>query len=260
MSTLSGFNGVIDLSHHQRAINWQTVRDAGIVAVIHKATEGATFRDPAYVERREAARAAGLLWGSYHYAGTAPVADQVANYLAHADPGAGDLVCLDYEPQPSGAIMAPSDLVDLAEAVHARLGGTPAGHEFTDMHDWGDMLVHAGFAEPVMDMERIVLTWGSPEAALAELRTLGRNLHPGRFPALRGRGWKKALIEALAGLAVPGEHDGRIALTFEVIYGHAFRPTARVSVANESAVSLSDMKAMLGRGRSGGAPGPGDTG
>ena len=47
------------------------------------------------------------------------------------------------------------------------------------MHDWGDMLVHAGFAEPVMDMERIVLTWATPEAALAELRTLGRNLHPG---------------------------------------------------------------------------------
>ena len=143
------------------------------------------------------------------------------------------------------------DTVRELRAVHARLGGQPAGHDFTDMHDWGDMLVHAGFAEPVMDMERIVLTWGSPEAALAELRTLGRNLHPARFPALRGRGWKAALMQALGGLAVPGEHDGRIALTFEVIYGHAFRPAARVSVASESAVSLRDMKAMLGRGRPG---------
>ena len=143
------------------------------------------------------------------------------------------------------------DTVRELRALHARLGGQPAGHEFTDMHDWGDMLVHAGFAEPVMDMERIVLTWGSPEAALAELRTLGRNLHPGRFPALRGRWWRGALMEALGDLAAPGEHDGRIALTFEVIYGHAFRPAARVSVANESTVSLRDMKAMLGRGRPG---------
>lgn len=141
MSTLPGFSGVIDLSHHQRAIDWQMVRDAGIVAVIHKATEGATFRDPAYVERREAARAVGLLWGSYHYAGTAPVADQVANYLAHADPGAGDLVCLDYEPQPSGAIMTPSDLVALAEAVHARLGRWPLLYG-------GEALVAAAAGQP----------------------------------------------------------------------------------------------------------------
>ena len=66
------------------------------------------------------------------------------------------------------------------------------------MHDWGDMLVHAGFAEPVMDMERIVLTWADAEAALAELRTLGRNLHPARFRALRGRAWRRALLRGLA--------------------------------------------------------------
>ena len=114
------------------------------------------------------------------------------------------------------------------------------------MHDWGDMLVHAGFAEPVMDMERVVLTWSTPEAALAELRGLGRNLHAQRFAGLRGRHWKAQLLQALDALRQPS--DGRIALTFEIIHGHAFRPAARVALTPETAVPLGDMRAML-RGR-----------
>ena len=66
--------------------------------------------------------------------------------------------------------LGPDTLRELRGSIRAR-GWPPAGHEFTDMHDWGDMLVDAGFAEPVMDMERIVLTWRTPEACLAELRT-----------------------------------------------------------------------------------------
>jgi malonyl-CoA O-methyltransferase len=143
------------------------------------------------------------------------------------------------------------DTVRELRALYARLGWPPAGHEFTDMHDWGDMLVHAGFAEPVMDMERVVLTWATPEAALAELRTLGRNLHPARFGGLRGRAWRGDLLAALAGLAVPGQNDGRIALSFEIVYGHAFKPAPRVALATESAVSLRDMRTMLQRGRPG---------
>ena len=63
------------------------------------------------------------------------------------------------------------DTVRELRGLYAALGWPPAGHEFTDMHDWGDMLVGAGFAEPIMDMERIVLTWATPAAAMAELRT-----------------------------------------------------------------------------------------
>lgn len=73
------------------------------------------------------------------------------------------------------------------------------------MHDWGDMLVQGGFAEPVMDMERIVLTWATPQALLAELRTLGGNLHRDRFAGLRGRRWQERLLSGLAErLAQPG--------------------------------------------------------
>jgi malonyl-CoA O-methyltransferase len=146
--------------------------------------------------------------------------------------------------------LGPDTLQEL-RALHRRQGWPPPSHEFTDMHDWGDMLVGAGFAEPVMDMERIVLTWADAGAALAELRGLGRNLHPARFPALRGRRWRQALGAALPELAAAPADPGRIALTFEIIYGHAFKPAPRVALASESAVSLREMRSMLQRNRVG---------
>jgi malonyl-CoA O-methyltransferase len=149
--------------------------------------------------------------------------------------------------------------------VYAALGWPPAGHAFTDMHDWGDMLVQAGFAEPVMDMERITLTFATPERLLQELRELGCNLHPARFGALRGKRWRDELHQALSrrlagphgvggvdtsrhGNDATDTNSGQLSLTFEIIYGHAFKPTPRVRVSSSSAVSLSDMRAMLRNG------------
>ncbi|CAN7175450.1 biotin synthase [Acidovorax sp. LjRoot118] len=136
--------------------------------------------------------------------------------------------------------------------VYAAMGWPPAGHAFTDMHDWGDMLVHAGFAEPVMDMERITLTFATPERLLQELRELGCNLHPDRFGALRGRGWRERLHAALVEHLADPAQNGQLALTFEIIYGHAFKPAPRLKMSASSAVSLQDMRAMLatGTGRS----------
>jgi malonyl-CoA O-methyltransferase len=147
---------------------------------------------------------------------------------------------------PDGFLMfsclGPDTLREL-RALYAALGWPPPAHEFTDMHDWGDMLVHAGFAEPVMDMERITLTWETPQRLLDELRELGANLHPARFPGLRGRRWKERLHQELArGLRQP---DGRLALTFEIIYGHAMKPAPVVRMSEHSAVSLEDMRTLL---------------
>ena len=145
--------------------------------------------------------------------------------------------------------LGPDTLQEL-RLLYARLGWPPASHQFTDMHDWGDMLVNAGFAEPVMDMERIVLTWANGDAALAELRSLGRNLHPARFAGLRGKGWRQALCKDLPERAAAAEGGGRIALTFEIIYGHAFKPAARLALSPESAISLREMRSMLQQGHS----------
>jgi len=129
---------------------------------------------------------------------------------------------------------------DLYEAM----GWPPAGHQLTDMHDWGDMLVQTGFAEPVMDMERITLTYETPARLLQELTELGRNFHPQRFSALRGRPWK-AKLEQLISDRFPRAPDGRLSLTFEVIYGHALKARPKMKVSALSAVSVEDMRSML---------------
>ena len=143
--------------------------------------------------------------------------------------------------------LGPDTARELRE-LYAQLGWPPAGHELTDMHDWGDMLVQGGFAEPVMDMERITLTYASPERLLQELREIGRNFHPARFAALRGRGWQARLEQALGQYLKAGA-DGRLSLTFEVIYGHALKAQPKIKVSAHSAVSVQDMRAMLQSGR-----------
>jgi malonyl-CoA O-methyltransferase len=148
--------------------------------------------------------------------------------------------------------LGPDTLREL-RAVFAALDWPPPGHQFTDMHDWGDMLVHTGFAEPVMDMERITLGFETPQRLLQELRELGANLHPGRFPALRGRAWR-ARLDAALDAQLRGA-DGKLTLTFEIIYGHALKPLPRARVGERTAVSVDDMRAMLHADRRG-SPGP----
>lgn len=140
------------------------------------------------------------------------------------------------------------DTVHELRTLYAELGWPPPTHEFTDMHDWGDMLVDTGFAEPVMDMERITLSFATPERLLAELRELGANLHPARFPALRAPGWKDTLLQALDKHLRTGP-DGQLALSFEIVYGHALKPPPRAKVGEQTAVSIADMRSMLRGGR-----------
>ena len=137
------------------------------------------------------------------------------------------------------------DSLDQLRRVYAGAGWPPMSHQFTDMHDWGDMLVRAGFAEPVMDMERVTLTYTSPQTLLAELRELGRNLHPARFAGLRGRAWHARLMETLAREMGRVRDDGRLELTFEINYGHAFKPVKKLAVKAETTLSLDDMRQSL---------------
>lgn len=139
--------------------------------------------------------------------------------------------------------LGPDSLRELRQ-VYRQAGWPDPAHAFTDMHDWGDMLVHSGFAEPVMDMERITLSYSGAVPLLADLRGLGRNLHAGRFSGLRGRGWRDRLMAAIeAGL--PRDQDGRLLLTFEIIYGHAFKPQPRPVGDRGQTVSVDEMRAML---------------
>lgn len=134
------------------------------------------------------------------------------------------------------------DTVRELRALYERQGWGPPGAEFVDMHDLGDMLVHAGFDDPVMDMETVRLSWDDPARCLAELRTLGRNAHPGRAPGCRTPRWRRRLLEALA------PAGAAVGITFEIVYGHAFKGLPRSRGGTTTEVSLADMRAMV-RGR-----------
>ena len=137
--------------------------------------------------------------------------------------------------------LGPGSLRELSD-LYRRMGWPPAMADFVDMHDLGDMLVHAGFADPVMDQETLTLSWDSPQALLSELHGLGTNASPDRFAGLRTPRWHERLLAGLRDMAAP---DGRISLQFEVAYGHAFKAAPRVPLSAETTVSLDDMRAMV---------------
>ena len=133
-------------------------------------------------------------------------------------------------------------------AMYARQGWGTAYPPWIDMHDLGDMLVEAGFADPVMDQETLALTWSTPQAALADLRALGSNFDVARHAGLRTPAWLARVHETLrAGT----DAQGRVQLDVEVVYGHAFKPQPRARLAPETAVGLDDMRSMLHAGRPG---------
>jgi malonyl-CoA O-methyltransferase len=129
--------------------------------------------------------------------------------------------------------------------MYTQLGWPPAAHDFTDMHDWGDMLLASGFAQPIMDMEHITLTYPHAQALLADLRSLGRNLHPQRFAALRGKKWLAGLHKALQDTLITPQSSGRLALRFEIIYGHAFKAPDKALPSEITRFSVNDLRSQL---------------
>jgi malonyl-CoA O-methyltransferase len=117
----------------------------------------------------------------------------------------------------------PDTLKELASAFRQVDGHTHVSR-FVDMHDVGDMLVDAGFADPVIDMEFVTMTYETPAALLRELRALGAtNATRGRSRGLTGR---RRMARAEAALERQ-RRDGRIPATYEVIYGHAWKGEAK---------------------------------
>lgn len=104
---------------------------------------------------------------------------------------------------------------------------------FVDMHDFGDQLVEAGFSTPVLDMEVITVTYDTPQALLADVRALGGNPLGTLSRGLMGKQAWQRMLETLEKGRRP---DGKLGLTFEVIYGHAFRPAPKVTSKGEAII------------------------
>ena len=112
--------------------------------------------------------------------------------------------------------------------------------DFTDMHDFGDMLVNSGFEVPVMDVERLTVTYASADKLLADVRRWGAypfsDSASERMMGLGGKRWRAALGEALErGRGA----DGTIALSFELVYGHAWK-AQRTTTADGHAIVRAD--------------------
>jgi len=120
-------NAVIDLSHNNSTVDFQRARADGILGIIHKATQGTGFIDRAYAQRRQAAKAAGLLWGAYHFGTAADPVAQAKFFLRTASPGANDLMVLDFEnnPRNPGNTMSLDQAHSFIAAVKDASGITP---------------------------------------------------------------------------------------------------------------------------------------
>jgi len=118
---------------------------------------------------------------------------------------------------PNGLLMfstlGPDSLKELRAAA-----GEARVHRFIDMHDLGDMLLAAGLAAPVMDMELLTIEYPDADTLLGDLRASGQaSARADRPRGLAGRSFGERLRRALG---------DKPKATFEVVYGHAWQAAA----------------------------------
>ncbi len=140
--------------------------------------------------------------------------------------------------QPGGLLIFTTFGPDtLKELRHAFAGDAGRVHvnRFYDMHDVGDMLVQAGFGDPVMDMEVVTLTYADVETLMRELKAIGaHNVATGRRRGLTGRRSLDDLKRRYEEL----RRDGRLPATFEVVYGHAWKPEPRLDPSGRPVIEI----------------------
>ena len=129
--------------------------------------------------------------------------------------------------EPGGVFLfstfGPDTLKEL-RAAFAAVGPGEHVNTFVDMHDLGDALVHAGLAEPVMEMEIVTLEYASVEAVARDLKAIGAsNALPGRPRGLSGRGRWQRMAERYE----RERRAGALPATYEVVYGHAWKVAPR---------------------------------
>ncbi|MFH2135644.1 MAG: malonyl-ACP O-methyltransferase BioC [Pseudomonadota bacterium] len=111
-------------------------------------------------------------------------------------------------------------------------------NRFVDMHDVGDMLVAAGFADPVMEMETLTLTYEDARAVMQDLKSIGaHNATAGRASGMMGKAvWQRVIAnyETL-------RRNGKLPATFEIVYGHAWKP-APMAAPDGRAIIKTDFK------------------
>lgn len=116
----------------------------------------------------------------------------------------------------------PDTLKELRGAF-AAAGRPERVNTFIDMHDLGDALVHAGFADPVMEMEMVTLEYATVDALLRELKGLGSSAHAVQQQGLAARAASQTMRAEYEKL----RRGGALPSTYEVVYGHAWKVAPR---------------------------------
>jgi malonyl-CoA O-methyltransferase len=143
------------------------------------------------------------------------------------------------------AEIAPHDRSISKSASTSALSPDRAVIAFTDMHDFGDMLVNSGFEVPVMDAEHLTVTYPSAQKLLADVRRWGAYPFADRaFDGLAGKRWQAALCSALERARRP---DGTLALTFELVYGHAWKAQQAMTPEGHAIVRADQIGGRRGR-------------
>ena len=140
--------------------------------------------------------------------------------------------------QPGGLIMFSTFGPDTLKELRSAYGSVDARthvNRFHDMHDIGDMLVHAGYADPVMDMEPFTLTYAEVRDLMRDLKAIGaHNSTRGRPGSLTA----KSTLKAVADNYERFRTAGRLPASFEVVYGHAWKPLPRVSPTGKRVIDI----------------------
>ncbi|MGD8312730.1 MAG: malonyl-ACP O-methyltransferase BioC [Gammaproteobacteria bacterium] len=143
---------------------------------------------------------------------------------------------------PGGLLMfttfGPDTLRELRTSWEAVDGHTHV-NTFVDMHDIGDALVQARWAEPVMDAERLTVTYRDLRRLMLDLKHIGaHNVTAGRPRGLTGRRHLQQLTAAYEQFRV----DGLLPASYEVVYGHAWSPVNKHAPAGGSEVPLASLR------------------
>lgn len=106
-------------------------------------------------------------------------------------------------------------------------------HEFIDMHDVGDQLLHARFADPVMDIDHFTLAYSNVQTLMQELKSMGaHNLAIQRTQGMMSPERLKKMCDAYEFYR---NEEGYLPVTCEIIYGHAWRPEIEKNAENHAA-------------------------
>lgn len=121
--------------------------------------------------------------------------------------------------------LGPDTLVELRQAWQAADPGHAHVNRFIDMHDLGDALVRAGFAEPVLDVERYTLTYDDARSLMRDLKAIGaHNSTAGRARGLTGKSALARMLAAYEGF----RRAGKLPATYEVVFAQAWCPTGPI--------------------------------